>query len=605
MLVVAAIGAAVVLLLAGSPVGAAAAATAAAAAAGIALLVAIVRDLRAGSWGLDVLALLAIASTLAVGDTWAAALVGLMVAGGQALEGFAQRRARRHLTQACSPARRRLAQRLDADGPAQPVPVEQVEPGDRLLVTAYALVPVDGTLLDDEADLDESSLTGESLPVPHRRGAALLSGSVNGGRAFRMLATATAGASQYQQVVALVRDATASRPRFVRLADRAAVPFTVVALLVAGTAWAMSGDPVRFAEVLVVATPCPLLIAAPVAYVAGMTRAARSGIIIKDTASIERLAAARTFAFDKTGTLTRGRPRVVRLEPADGVGGLRLLSVAAALERESNHVLAAAVVAEAERLGAPPAAVQDIEEATAMGMQGVLDGERVRAGRASFALPGAAAGPGRSGQAAETRVHVSVGGRPLGAVVLADEARPESASTLAALRAWGVDGIVLVTGDGSDAAAVIAREVGIGAVHAGLLPAEKVRIVAELPERPVVMVGDGVNDAPVLASADVGIAMAARGSTAASETADIAIVPDDLSRVADLVAIARRTSAVARQSVVAGIAISVALMLIAATGAIPAAVGALLQEAIDVVAILNALRAGAGSLPRPHPRRAR
>jgi heavy metal translocating P-type ATPase len=569
-------------------------ATGAAAVVAVAQIVGMVRDARAGRWGLDILAVLAISSTAVVGEYWASLIVALMMTGGEALEDYASHRARGQLSALLSRVPRR-ARRIGADGEPRDVDVIEVAPGDVLLVTPGEVVPVDAELLDAEAEFDESSLTGESLPVTHLAGSAVLSGSVNGSTAVRVQAIARAQDSQYQQIVALVEGAAASRGRFVRLADRFSLPFTGAALLIAGIAWVVSGDPMRFAEVLVVATPCPLLIAAPVAFVAGMGRAAREGVVIKSGESLERLAHPRTVAFDKTGTLTRGRPEVDRIESFGSASADVILAVAAGAEEGSNHVLANAIRDYADAASVRASDVVGIEEITAHGIRGLRNGTAVYVGKATFIAAETApfeAGPLGPGEMA---VYVGAAGQPMGRIVLRDEVRADAAATVALLEAGGASSTVMLTGDAEATAQHVARAVGITDVRAGLLPADKVAAVAGMLNRPVLMVGDGVNDAPVLAAADVGVAMGARGSTAASESADVVILLDDIGRIATAVTTARHTVRIARQSVALGIGLSVVFMLVAATGVLPAIAGALVQEAIDVATILNGLRAGRGA----------
>ena len=546
-----------------------------------------VADLRAGNHGIDLLAVTAIASTVAVGEYWAALVVCLMLSGGEALEDYAAGRARRELTGLLQNAPR-TAHRLGPDGRPTDVPVDEVLVGDRLLVRPFEVVPVDGVLESDDATLDESSLTGESLPVEHARGDALLSGALNGGDAIELRATAAAADSQYQRIIALVREAQDSKAPFVRLADRVAVPFTLFAFVLAVAAWLVSGDPVRIAEVLVVATPCPLIIAAPVAFMAGMSRSARAGIIVKSSGTLEQLARARTAAFDKTGTLTHGQPQVTRVD-ADGLDPEDLLLLAAAVEQYSSHPLAEAVVERARGTGRTVPSAVDVVETTAHGVRGTVDGRVVVVGKAGWVAQATGAAPATTN--GDTRIHVSVDGRLAGSITLADELRTETAATMAALHRAGIRTTMMLTGDGTQVARRIAAEAGIDDVRAELLPQDKVDAVRSAPLRPVMMVGDGVNDAPVLAVADVGIAMGARGASAASESADVVITVDDLSRAARAVQIGRRTLRVAWQSIGMGVGLSVALMLVAATGSLPALAGAWLQEAVDLTTILWALLA--------------
>ena len=418
-----------------------------------------------------------------------------------------------------------------------------------------------------------------------------MSGSVNGTHAVRIQATATTANSQYQRIVALVQEASESKAPVVRLADRFAVPFTIVSLLIAGIAWAVSGDPVRFAEVLVLATPCPLLIAAPVAFMGGMSRSARHGIIVKGGAMLEQLSAAKSAAFDKTGTLTYGRPELVSVNPVNGFDADELLALAASAEQYSSHVLAASVLASAEERGLPVHPADTAQEVATNGVEAFIDGRTVRVGKRRFveevdpATQAADLAPG------QMVVYLSVDGRFAGTLILSDTARENAAATLERLRGLGIRETVMLTGDGLATAESMGRAVGITDVRAELLPEDKVKAVAALPLRPVIMVGDGVNDAPVLAAADVGIAMGARGSTAASESADAVIVADDISKVATAMDISKRTMRVALGSIWLGIALSLVLMLVAAFGYIPAVAGALTQELVDLATILNALRA--------------
>ncbi|UNX55529.1 cadmium-translocating P-type ATPase [Georgenia sp. TF02-10] len=547
-------------------------------------------DLRAGTYGIDILAVTAIGSTVAVGEYWAALVVCLMLAGGEALEDHAAGRARRELTALLARAPQ-TAHLVTGDGGTRDVPVAAVVAGQELLVKPGEVVPVDAVLLSAAATVDESSLTGEPLPVEHRRGAALLSGSVNGPDALHVRATAAAADSQYQRILDLVRAAEESRAPFVRLADRVAVPFTLGALALAALAWAASGDPVRFAEVLVVATPCPLLIATPVAFLAGMSRAAKNGVIVKDGGTLERLARVRTAAFDKTGTLTHGHPRLAAVHPADGVRDPELLTLAAAVEQYSAHPLAQAVVAAARARHLPVPPARDAEEVTAAGVRATVGGRRVVVGGAGFVADQAGGVADVGVEPGQTLVHVAVDGRYAGALALADEVRADAAATVADLRRAGVRRTLMLTGDAAPTARHVAAAVGIEDVRAGLLPQDKVAVVRAVPERPVLMVGDGVNDAPVLAAADVGIAMGARGSTAASESADVVILRDDLHRTVRAVRVGRRTMRVAWQAIGIGVGLSVGLMVLAAAGFLPAIVGAGLQEVVDLACILWALRA--------------
>jgi len=578
------------LLMLGSP-AARWVASAYALAAAVRLATGMVRELARGHLGVDLLALTAVVSTVAVGEYIASLIVVLMLSGGQALEDFAQGRARRELSALLQRAPQ-VAHRERDGQPPEDISVDRVVPGDVLLLRPSEVVPVDGVLLSDFASFDESALTGESLPVEKASGEPVLSGSLNGEAAVRMQATAAVGDSQYSRIIALVQEASASRAPVVRLADRYAVPFTVFALLLAGTAWLASGDPGRFAEVLVVATPCPLLIAAPVSFVGGMGRAARSGIIVKNGGTLEELSRVRSAAFDKTGTLTGGRPVLQEIRPAsDLIAPGELLRLAASAEQYSSHVLAASVMEAASARGLNLLPAGNAEEHATNGVAADFGGRSVVVGKYRFVAAQAAGAektPLASGQMA---VYIGVDGTYAGALVLSDAVRPNAAHTLEQLRRLGVRETLMLTGDAVETAAHIAAEVGLTRVQAECLPADKVGIVKSLPLRPVLMVGDGVNDAPVLAAADVGVAMGAKGSTAASESADVVIMLDDLSKVAQAVEIGQRSVKVALQSIWIGIALSIGLMLVAAFGHIPAVAGALMQELVDLATILNALRA--------------
>lgn len=554
-----------------------------------------VRDLMSGSWGIDVLAIIAIGATVTVGEYWAALIITLMLSGGEALEDYAEHRAKRELTNLLSNAPRiahRLSDGTDADTAATTdVPVDEVVVGDRLLVRPGEVVPVDGVLETEDASFDEASLTGESLPVERGVGEGVLSGAVNGPRAVVIRASAAAADSQYQRIVALVTEAAESKAPLVRLADRYAVPFTAVSLLIAGVAWFVSGDPVRFAEVLVVATPCPLLIAAPVAFMGGMSRSARHGIIVKGGGTLEQLSRTTAMAFDKTGTLSVGTPTVVAVRPEAPFSVDELLALVASAEQYSSHVLAASIVDTAKGRGLTLTSSDDAEEYATDGVAATIAGRHVVVGKRAFVVRHTGDVPEATLVSGELGVYVGVDGAFAGTVILTDPLRENAAATLKRLKDLGVVHTYMLTGDARSTAEHVAAEAGITDVHAELLPQDKVDIVRGLPHRPFAMVGDGVNDAPVLAVADVGIAMGARGATAASDSADVVILVDDISKTADAVYIGQRTTRIALESIWVGIAISVGLMLIAAVGLLPAIAGAALQEVVDLVTIIAALRA--------------
>jgi heavy metal translocating P-type ATPase len=560
------------------------------------------RALRGGSLGVDVVALVAIGTALALGEAFTAALIALMVASGGALEDFAAARARRELT-ALMARTPRIAHRHEAAGLAD-VAVEAIVLGDRLLVKPGEILPVDG-IAATAALLDESALTGEAMPVAHAPGAALRSGTVNAGGPVELVATATAEASTYAAVVRLVQAAEMERPPMVRLADRWAMWFLPATLAMAGTAWLVSGSALRALAVLVVATPCPLILAAPVALVCGISRAARLGVIVKGGGALERLARQRTALFDKTGTLTTGTPQVTGVEALAEFDADEVLRLAGSLEQMSQHAVAGAIVAAARSAGLVLAEPGGVAEVPGGGLAGTVDGRAVMVGsaallaRAGFVLPdsGVAA---RLAAAAPAAAWVGIDGVVAGALLLADRIRPETPRALRALREAGIDRLVMVTGDRAISAAAVGEALGLDAVLAELTPEGK--IAAVRAERPCLMIGDGINDAPALAAADVGVAMGARGAAAAAEAADVVLLVDRIDRVAGAVLAAKRARRIALQSVAAGMGMSLAAMLVAAFGYLPPVAGALLQEAIDVAVILNALRAlGGTALPAAMP----
>ncbi|MFF1635294.1 heavy metal translocating P-type ATPase [Leifsonia sp. NPDC058248] len=548
-----------------------------------------IRSMARREFGLDILAVTAIVSTVLVGEYIAALVVVLMLSGGEALEDYANRRAKRELD-ALLTRSPQLAHRTMGDG-YRDVPVDDVQVGDILLVRPSEIVPVDGVLLSRETTVDESSLTGESIPVEKHAGDTVLSGSVNGQEAVEIRATEQASGSQYQQIVALVAQAAESKAPVVRLADRYAVPFTIFSLALGAIAWAASGDPVRFAEVLVLATPCPLLIAAPVAFIGGMSRAARNGVIVKSGGVLEQLSAAKTVVFDKTGTLTHGTPALTDVRPEAPFTADDLLVAVASAEQYSSHVLAASMIAAAVERGLPLHEAESAQEAATNGVVARIQGREVVVGKFAFVAQHAPDARRTSIAPGELAVYVGIGGVYAGALLASDSVRANARAMLQRLQELGVGQTMMLTGDAAETAQHIATELGITRVRAECLPADKVAEVRGIAKRPVIMVGDGVNDAPVLAAADVGIALGAKGATAASESADAVILVDDISRVASAVEFGRDTVRIALQSIWLGIAVSVVLMAIAAFGLIPATAGALIQELVDLTTILAALRA--------------
>jgi heavy metal translocating P-type ATPase len=596
---IAALLAVLILLLSGQPVIAQVTASVYALAVAAYLAVGMARRLMGGQWGIDILAVTAIVSTVLVGEFIAAMIIVLMMAGGTALEDYAAGRAKKELTSLLERVpqtahRERnggTADTTNAAGQHEDVAATDVQVGDILLVRPGEVVPLDGILLSDSGTFDESSLTGESLPVERVAGDALMSGSLNGEAAVRMRVSALMEDSQYSRIVALVKEASESKAPMVRLADRYAVPFTALAYFLGAVGWIISGDPARFAEVLVVATPCPLLIAAPVAFLGGMSRAARTGIIVKYAGVLEQLSRIKTAAFDKTGTLTYGRPALVAVRVAGSLTEDQVLGLAASAEQYSSHVLAASVMDAARTRGLAFEAATEATEYATHGVRARFDGRDVVVGKPNFVAESAGGVVETELASGELAIYVGLAGEFVGALVMSDPIRREARRTLTELESMGVTRTVMLTGDALATAEHIAAEAGLTDVRAECLPPDKVEAVRNLPLRPVMMVGDGVNDAPVLAVADVGIAMGARGSTAAGESADVVIILDDLSKVASAVRIGQRTVRVALQSIWIGIALSVALMVAAAAGYVPAIAGALSQELVDLATILNALRA--------------
>ncbi len=563
------------------------------------LTVSIARTLAAGRVGVDAIALIAMAGALAVGQYLAGAVIALMLSGGNALEAMASRRARQELT-ALLERMPTIAHRREGTG-WEEVPVGDLAVGDVVLVRAGELVPVDGAVQSADAVVDESALTGEPLPVTHVRGALVQSGAANAGDAFELRATRLASDSAYANIVRLVRAAETQRAPFVRLADRYAAVFLPLTLAIAGVAWAASGDAVRAVAVLVVATPCPLILAAPIAIVSGVSRAARLGVIVKGGAAIERLGEARTVLLDKTGTLTLGTPAVQEVVSLDGEPEEEVLRLAASVDQLSAHVLAEALVHDAERRGLHLSEPTNAVEEPGQGIEGNVGGREVAVGSSSWlrsrgydtgTVAGIVEGDEHAGLA---RVLVGVDGRVAGVVVMADRLRDDARELVGDLRAAGVSLVAMVTGDRLSVAEPIAAETGLDRLYAEQSPEDKLDIVRDMrshPElAPVVMVGDGVNDAPALALADVGIAMSGPGATVSSDTADAVITVDRIDRVATAVSVGRRALRIARQSVVFGIGLSAVAMGFAALGYISPVGGALLQEGIDVAVILNALRA--------------
>jgi heavy metal translocating P-type ATPase len=560
------------------------------------LAISIVKDLLSGRFGVDAVALVSMSGALALGQPLAGAVVALMYSGGNVLEDIAVARAAHDLRSLVDRAPRDAHRCVDSG--IEEVPVGTVAVGDRLLVHAGEVVPVDGVVTSEIATIDESALTGEPIAVPKTRGAAILSGSLNAGETIAMTVSAVAGESTYAGIVRLVTAAQTAKAPFVRLADRYALIFLPVTLALAFVAWLISGDPLRSLAVLVAATPCPLILAAPVAFIAGVAQAARRGILVKGGGPLEALARGQTVLFDKTGTLTVGGARLLSVEVAPGETAEEILMLGASLEQASHHVIAGAIVAAAAERGLSLKLPEYVRESMGSGMQGVIDGRKVIAGSREMILGGGPAPEwaSRAIRRASWRsaliVFVAIEGRPIGALLLADELRSDTPRAIRLLRDAGINRIVMVTGDRVGAAQAIGAALDLDSVLAERVPSDKVDAVrSEQRFHPTIMVGDGINDAPALAAADVGIALGAGGASASSEAADVVILADRLDRVGEAIMIAQRARHIAVESIIAGMALSIVAMLAGTFGWLTPVPAAIIQEVIDVAVILNALRA--------------
>ncbi len=557
-----------------------------------ALSVEIVRSLSKGEVGLDIVAALSMSAALLFGETLAAAVVALMYSGGTFLESFAQGRARREMSDLLSRVPRTATRHRN--GALDEVPLDDIAPGDLLLVRHGDVAPVDGTVESARAMLDQSALTGESMPVRLEHGQDVMSGSTNSGEAFDLRVTLRATDSTYAGIVRLVEAAQKSKAPMARLADRWSLLFLAVTLALATAAWWFTGDPIRAVAVLVVATPCPLILAVPVALVAGLSRAAHFGVLIKGAKPLEALARIKTLILDKTGTLTGGRPQIVSINRYGDMSDDEMLYFAAALDQASKHPIAQAIVAAAQARGTALPVPRNVVEAPGEGVAGTVDGRSVVVGGAGFvaAQAGVADPEGAVIEAGSVVVSLAVDGKLMGHLVMADALRAGTADLLAGLRRLGIARILLATGDRRAVAEAVTEGLALDAVRADLTPDQKVLLVlTEHKNGPVMMVGDGVNDAPALAAADIGVAMGARGAAASAEAADVVLLVDHLDRLLPGIEVAQRSRRIALESVAAGIGLSVLGMIAAAFGYLTPVQGALLQEVIDVAVILNALRA--------------
>lgn len=561
----------------------------------------IIRDFLIGRIGVDAIALVSMGAALWLGEALAAIVVAIMYAGGTVLEDFARGRAERNLTALVDRSPRSAHRKAEAR--LETIAAEDVAVGDELMVRAGELVPVDGVLIDSLALLDESAVTGEPLPERRRQGDALRSGTINAGEAFAMRASATAARSTYAAIVGMVAAAQTARAPFIRLADRYAIVMLPATLLVAGLAWYWSGDPIRALAVLVAATPCPLIIAAPVAFIGGISHAARRSVIMKGSAALEAMATVRTAVFDKTGTLTLGGLDLIDLDIAPEWDADQVLTLLASLEQASQHVLAESILRIARDKRLALSHPTEVREHRGAGIEGIVDGTSVAAGSRALILKGSAL-PAWA-QPADVRylgqpvlhVFVTIEQRLAAVVTFGDTIRGEAREVLQDLRSAGVSRFVMLTGDDAAAAGRVADALGIDAVVADADPADKVaRVELEKRDAPTMMVGDGVNDAPALATATVGVALGARGATASSAAADVVILANRLQPLADCMRIAKRTRTIALESILVGLGLSAGAMLAGAFGILTPVTGALVQEAIDVAVILNALRTLGGSV---------
>ena len=560
------------------------------------LAISIIRDLLAGRFGVDAIALVSMSAALALGQPLAGAVVALMYSGGNVLEDIAVARAEHDLRSLVDRAPREAHRCID--GRIEEVPVGAIAVGDRCWCTPAKLFRSTASSPRIAATIDKSALTGEPIPVAKARGAAILSGSLNAGETFEMTVSAVAGESTYAGIVRLVTAAQTAKAPFVRLADRYALVFLPVTLVLAFVAWWISGDLLRSLAVLVAATPCPLILAAPVAFIAGVAQAARRGILVKGGGPLEALARAHTVLFDKTGTLTVGGARLLSVEVAPGETADEVLMLGASLEQASHHVVANAIVQAGTERGLSLKLPDQVRESMGSGLHGVIEGRQVSAGSRELIFAGgrvtewATRAIRRASWRSALIVFVAVDGRPIGALLLADELRSDTPRAIRLLREAGIARIVMVTGDRAGAAQAIGAALDLDAVLAERVPSDKVDAVrSEQRLHPTIMVGDGINDAPALAAADVGIALGARGASASSEAADVVILADRLDRVGEAIAIAQRARRIAIESIVAGMALSMLAMLAATLGWLLPVPAAIVQEVIDVAVILNALRA--------------
>ncbi len=551
------------------------------------------KGVLAGRFATDLVASLAIITAVVLLQPAAGLVIVLMQTGGEALELAAARRASQAVAELESQAPR-VAHRLEGDAVTD-IGVEQVAVGDRLLVRPGEMIPCDSRVHSGTSSLDTSRITGETLPRSVGPGDVVSSGTVNLDRPITLEATARADASLYHKIVELVRSAEASKAPIQRLADRVAVWFTPITIAACGLAYFISGDPTRVLAVLVVATPCPLILAAPVAMLAGVNRAARHQIIVRHGTALEQLAKIDFVLFDKTGTVTIGRPMVAAVQPIAPLTADALLRFVGAVEQGSGHLLARSTVEAAMASGVALPAAQQVIESAGRGVTGTVEGRRVTIGALTLLKewePAAAASFLQEADGAGLRAYVAIDHQAAGTIAYADRLRPSAKAMIRGLRTLGISRIILLSGDRTVNAKAAATELDVSDAVGDLLPQDKVGYVARMAKlgHHVMMVGDGANDAPALSAATVGLAIAATGGGISAEAADVVLLADDLTRIPEAIAIARRTMRIAKQSIGVGLGLSAVAMVLAGIGWIIPTVGALVQEAIDVAVIVNALR---------------
>ncbi len=553
----------------------------------------LIKDVLRGHFGVDIIAITAIVTAFILGQYLAGAVIVLMLSGGEALEAYALKRARKELSSLISNAP--SIAHIKTNSGLLDIPASKVNIGDLLIIKPGEAVPVDGIVTSGQSEVDESALTGEPVPKEKLVGSMLLSGSINKESPLEIKAVRPAHESKYEQIIKLIKEAEESRAPVVRLADRYSVWFTGITFIIAVTAWFVSHDPIRLLAVLVVATPCPLILATPIAIISGLAKSASRGIIIKNGAALENLAEVNAFIFDKTGTLTLGSPEVFKVNPEEE----KILQIAASLDQLSAHILARSLVAYSQKKQIPISYPQNFKEIFGEGVMGEIAGKKYFFGKLKF-LQNNGVQVGGDIQKLHDQlqdqgtiaVYLGESNKLLGSVFFADKIRPEIQKVFKDFRTLGMEKIVMLTGDKQSVAENIGKQLGLTDIHAESLPEGKVNEVKDHQKQfgKVAMVGDGVNDAPALAVADVGIALGGHGSTATSDTSDIVITVDNLERVGEAYKIARQVMRIAKQGIFVGMTVSVLLMLVAANGKIMPVYGALLQEILDVVVILNALR---------------